>query len=342
MTEITKSSIASAFAHLVPTRSMGEGIASGFPWITYRKQQWGLRYEGQAYRFMKDADTPSPHLDVVILADNPAISKLYYSGAFNEDSREPPACASIDGVRPDAGVPEPQSKLCATCKHDAWGSHPNGGKGKACQDHKRLAVLIMPQMLKNILTKPLVVPVSLRVPPASLKSFKNYSDGLQHRGIHQATVITRISFDSEKQFQMNFRLLQALTNAEAPVILKLLEAPATAQITGTAPEIEEDDAPELPPAQVKTGLLEAFDEAAPEDEPPPTTPSPRGRGRPPGSTNKPKSNVIDAAKVVKERADKLEADKEEGNGDEPWQESDDALDQSVNALLGQKIQGMLK
>ncbi|HEX6825411.1 MAG TPA: hypothetical protein VF077_03760 [Nitrospiraceae bacterium] len=316
--------VATAFSHL-PVKSMGEGVvAGGFPIINYRGKQWSLRYQGQTYPFLREDDgSPLTYLDAIVLDTSSVISKVYYPpGEWDEDSAGAPLCAAIKGDKPDAGVPEPQAKACAICRHNAWTTLPTGRKGKECQDYKRVAVLLLPNITKKMLGEPLLEPAYLKVPPGSLVTLKQYGDQLFQKGFPTAAVITRISFntDPKKLFQMVFEGKQALTNKEAPLILPLVEDPRTKRIIGDQLDIYEvEPAPAKKPPEdepIDAGFAEAFTpktEAATNGGAKPAEPEPvkRGRGRPPKNRQGP---IIEGKvnEVLKEEI----ADAGEENGNE--------------------------
>jgi hypothetical protein len=270
----------------------------------------------------------------VILAMHDKTSKMFYTpGTYNEDSAGAPICTSLDGDKPDAGVAEPQSPSCGTCKNNVWGSAANGGRGKACQDHRKLAVLIMPYMTTHVLEKPLLEPVYFKVPPASLKPLKIYGDSLVHRGVPHEAVITRVTFVPGKQFEMKFDLKQPLTDAEAPVVLPLVDDPQTRNIIGNteAAIYEEEDAPPAVSKVEDSGLLQAFGqkEPAPSNQ---VVPIKRGPGRP-------RKVAAPAQEQPVENAGNDEAG--EDNPQLPFTEADDDLDDAVAKALQQKMGGML-
>lgn len=278
--------VAKAFAHLDPSRSLGDGIIGGFSSINYRGKVWSLRHQGANYHFLREDDgTPLSYLDVIIVGMSPYISKVYYPpGEWSEDAAGPPVCSAVKGDVPDAGVPEPQARSCAVCKNNAWTTLPNGGRGKFCQDHRRLAILLMPAVTAKMLGSPLTEPVFLKVPPGSLTSLKNYGDALTHQGIPFEAVVTRISFSPDKLFRMIFRGQQMLSDKEAPVVLPLLDDPRTKRLIGDQPIIQEirDDGP--PPTEtVETGLLGAFGGGLTEVPPPNPLPKVRTLQRLPSS-----------------------------------------------------------
>src|SRR5678815_3012857 len=109
MTDRTKIEIASGFRDFAPVR-LGEGISSGFSIIGYKGKVWQLRHKGNTYYFTDNNDMPLPYIDVVILGENPNITKTYYpQGTYTEDSNNQPTCSALNGDVPDPGVPIPQS-----------------------------------------------------------------------------------------------------------------------------------------------------------------------------------------------------------------------------------------
>jgi len=248
---------------------LGEGLASAFISIGYKRQVWSLKMGGEAPKlFLHDVQgtpSPLPYLDCVILKENPRTSKVYFGGVYSEDSTSPPLCQSVDGIRPDPGVPDRQNPTCHNCKHNQWGSAGNGSRGMACQNHRRLAVLLMPYMTEGMLAKPLEEPVFFKVPPNSLKIYKKYGEELRDENIPPYAVITRVTWNSSKQAEMKFEVKGVLTDKEQPRIKELLESSQVKQITGTAAEIREilPEIEEPKQIQAKTIELDAEEEEAP-------------------------------------------------------------------------------
>ncbi len=340
-----KVEIASGFKSLAPMR-LGEGVTSGFSLIGFKGKVWSLRHKGETYYFTRDDDgTPLPYIDVVILGENPNISKTYYpQGTYTEDSANQPTCSSLNGDVPDSGVPIPQSPTCGTCKRGQWTVLQTGNKGKECKDNKRMAVLLMPAMTEKLLGAPLNEAVMLRIPPASLRPLKTYSDSLAHRGVHTpAAVVTRISFSRERQFEMKFDLLQPLTNAEVPVIKELIGDSQTQVILGRQSDIREiEHQPPQRETRTETGILSAFGKQQPAQDVVPMKP----RGRPPGSTNKPKPQIIEPDGSPDEPIGTAQREPTQASlpltDAVPWEEADGELDDTLRKVIDQKIQGMTK
>lgn len=88
-------------------------------------------------------------MDIVIVDANEHVSKLYYDQPYDPSANEyfPPACFSDNGVAPSTSAEKPQSETCAMCPQNAWGSATSaltGKNTKACNDAKKLAVLVVP------------------------------------------------------------------------------------------------------------------------------------------------------------------------------------------------------
>ena len=322
--------MAEAFRHLDPNQQLGEGITAGFSRIGIKGKNWALFHEGVKYMFVRDDDgSPLPYLDCIIVGVNPKVSKMYYEGVYQEDATEAPVCTAIDGVKPDPGVPEPQAASCAVCPHNEW--LPNR-QGKECQDHKKVAVLLLPYMKTSpLMEAPLLQPVYFKVPPASLKVFKAYGEALSHRGAHFAGVVTRITFEPGKQFQMNFAFKQPLTNAEAPLVLPLMEDPQTRTLIGTAPIVQQLGPPELPKKEEgpqETGLMAAFGKSGTETAQLPAAPRRRGRPAKVAEAEAPASQLKEAP-----------PEQQQGNGG--YEETDSAVDSSLKEVLGKRLSDMM-
>lgn len=228
---------ADAFKALDPhAESLADGIGSSYGIIGYKGKVWSLRLRGETYTFVRPDDgSPAAFLDVIILRQLPNKSKSYYPANTYSDGAigQRPVCAALDGVAPDADIATPQSAACATCPKNVFKINTDGRKTRECSDYKRLAVLVLPSLTKALLGAPLMEPVFLRVPAASLNDLALLGEGMSAQGFHYSTYVTRIGFNPEKPHpQMTFRALQALTDREGPVVLPLRDDTTSKRITG--------------------------------------------------------------------------------------------------------------
>jgi hypothetical protein len=228
---------AKAFQTVPATESLADGIGSSYGVIGYKGKVWTLRHRDETHTVVRpDDQSPAAFLDVIILRSAPVKAKSYYpEGSFEIEGSagKRPTCAAIDGITPDADVEVRQATACAICPRNVWRNDANGRKGRECSDYKRLAVLLLPTVSKALLGAPLMEPVFLRVPPASLNDLALFGEAMQNKGFPFFSFITRIGFQPDKAHpQMTFRALQELTDAEAPVVLPMREEPMAYRITG--------------------------------------------------------------------------------------------------------------
>lgn len=177
-----------------------------------------------------DDDEAAGSLEVVILATNPNKSKVYYDHGYEEGSNAKPSCYSNDGIAPATDAEDPQSRKCATCPHNQWGSRitDSGGKGKACADSMRLAIAPAGQVND---------PMLLRVPAASLKTLGSYGSQLAKRGVEPMHVVTKIGFDySVAHPALTFKAVRFVEEDELAEIEQVLsdEEETIGNITGVS------------------------------------------------------------------------------------------------------------
>jgi hypothetical protein len=263
-----------------PADELGGGITSGFAVVSIRGKAWRIKHRGEERTLMReDGDGPRSSIDVVIVKAAPQIAKIWYQSGYVEGSTAPPDCWSVDGIKPDPASPKLQSPTCAGCPQNAWGSavRPGGsGKGKACADSKRLAIVPEGDMENEIHGGPML----LRVPPASLGAVKQYADTLNAIGLAPFGVVTRMKFDPSTEYPaISFEAVRVLEEDEAETILKHRASPLVERILNTAIDHVETDGTDkshvgpTPPVQVapvrptptpmKEAVLQAMEKAKP-------------------------------------------------------------------------------
>ena len=160
-----------------------------------------ISLKGKKFRVILDGEEvkkPSPELEVVILAVEPGpglFIKTYYEGQYNPNDTSPPACASSNGVTPDAWVTNPKNDRCSTCQMNVFGSATavtSGKKAKACKDSKRIWVTLPDDIDGTVF--------ALGVPVTSLKNVSNYAKELQKHNYPMTAIVTMMSIDDEADF----------------------------------------------------------------------------------------------------------------------------------------------
>lgn len=140
-------------AYLAKLKAKGGGslaafsanVGGGFPVLHIKGKEFSVTRDGVRTQLqLPDADgelVPATYVDLVLLKANANLSKVYYAKGYEEGAANAkPDCFSNDGVRPDAAAATPQSKACASCPHNVFGTGA-GGKGKACSDSRHVASL---------------------------------------------------------------------------------------------------------------------------------------------------------------------------------------------------------
>lgn len=261
--ESFKSGPVQAFNFLNPDEeNLSEGIGHGYGVIGYKGKVWSLRVRGEKYNFVRvDDGTPLSYIDVIVLSSAKQKSKSFYKKYDPNGSSEGdrPICSSIDGIKPDPDGDMFGKTGCQLCPRNEWKVNPqNGKKGRECTDYKRLAVLVLPTLTTPLLGAPLMEPVFLRVPPASLNSLATMGDTMAKQGWHHSAYVTRITFDPEQSWpEMIFRPLQGLTEKEAPVIKSLREDAICGRIINGDVVLSNKGGPALlqTPGATETGLV---------------------------------------------------------------------------------------
>ena len=202
-------------------------------------------------------DEPANSIMVAIIRVNPGLSKAFYRDGYVDGTTEKPDCFSSDGVRPDPQARDKQSKTCALCPHNKFGTAVSrdgvgGGKGKACPDTKRLAVAAPDHLDK---------PMLLRVPPTSLKNLKLLGSALDEYKAPVNYVCTKISFDTDSTHQLlNFKPVGYLQEEAIEQIEAMQDSDIILQITGEANSLDDDDDDDDKPVRKAKVQVEEDDE----------------------------------------------------------------------------------
>lgn len=170
------------------------------PSLSIGQQKFTVTVDGTKTNVSEfDKETKMTVCRVIIIDANLNMSKIYYEGKYNpNEEAAPPTCYSDDGIIPAANAAKKQCENCQDCPHNAFGTAINdfGGKGKACRDHIKLAVII-PSFNPELV-------VQFRVPPASLKNFHAYVGQFEEIGKTLDEFATYIAFDDEKNGVVHF------------------------------------------------------------------------------------------------------------------------------------------
>lgn len=252
------------------------GVADSFGILAFRGKVWRYRKGGEEQVFQNEDGDAVQSLPMVFVRANPRLSKTYYEGKFKEGSNEKPTCWSADGIKPDQGVPNRQSPLCASCPKNEWGSKvgDEGQKQKACDDVRRMAIITDLELQavvngqKSIDEAELAL---LRVPAATLKPLKQYAvDILKPKGLEPYMVVTRVSFDNDVAYpRFVFKGIRLLNEAEFRAVEELRDSDTVKRILDVS--AEHADGGTTDKGDDASGSVSTAKEEAPESAPPETS-----------------------------------------------------------------------
>jgi hypothetical protein len=210
------------------TSEFSANVGANFAVVSIKGKVFRIKHGGNDLPLMVNYNgqqIPAPSLDVIIPKGNEALSKTFYKDGYTEGSDTPPDCYAEDGVNPLGplntrplvnGAP---CTDCRTCPMNVFGSKINqvtGGKGKACADTRKLAVLPSQDLVNDRFGGPMLI----RVPAASLANLAEYDHKLRAMGIPVFAVVTRISFDATQAYpKMTFEPVRMIDDVEAAAVL---------------------------------------------------------------------------------------------------------------------------
>lgn len=223
---------------------LSAGVSSGFPILSIKGKNFHIhRGEDAQLVTLPGTEDPASSIQVVILKANKHISKIFYAKKYVEGSQEKPDCHSSDGITPAEDAPNRQSKTCATCPNNVWGSRmtEDGKKAKACSDARRIAVAPVGQLND---------PMLLRVPATSLRELAEYGDLLKKRGVKYPSVVTKIKFDTSQAYPaLQFQPVGFLDAEGVETVKEMLASTVVQQIIGgseSSQPVVQPTSPKLP------------------------------------------------------------------------------------------------
>jgi hypothetical protein len=153
-----------------------------------------ISLKGKVFTLPNGQSNQGPMQAIILDARN---LRAYYRGQYNPNVPETPICFALakqlEDLAPSPNAKQPQAKTCAECKFDQWSSAPGGGKGKACKNSIRLAIVPA-----NFTTDS--HPMILTVSPTGLKSYSMLVTDLKAKGLIPAQIITEIAFNANETY----------------------------------------------------------------------------------------------------------------------------------------------
>ena len=202
--------------------------------------------EGGQFRFVDEAgnETPAPgfnpqdgpYVDVVIVDANPAVSRIYFEGAYAGKGGQPPACWSDNGIAPSVNALIPQAAKCEPGVCPQLEKKPigyNGALRTPCNPLKKLAVLAAGAPNPGLW--------QFTIPAASQTRWRDYANWVMRQAIPGADrradvtdVVTRVFFDRTAKTPqvLGFRYVSLISPQVAATQDEIWESGETDDFTG--------------------------------------------------------------------------------------------------------------
>jgi hypothetical protein len=177
-----------------------------------------ISLKGKVFKTPDGKVSPGPLRAVVL---DWRTERNFYKGTFNPNQIEPPICWGLDRdivEAPHDKVTKAQATNCGSCPHNQYGSAPNG-KGKACREYRRLAIV---PANATVASDVMIIQVS----PTGLRHFDNFVLGLGAGPYGKSTIetVTEISFDPAQDYPtLRFTATETLDDEHLEIMMTLRE-----------------------------------------------------------------------------------------------------------------------
>jgi hypothetical protein len=186
-----------------------------------------------------DSAVPGNEIDCIIVAS--ITEQAWYKERYDPNVRSSPTCYALgvgkaETLKPYDESKEKQSDVCIDCEKFDWGSDPNGGRGKACKERRRLALIPADGSAETVL---------LSIPPTSIKNWSNYvSKIVATTGMSTAGVVTKIKVvpDPKNQFVVKFDDIGRVPEHALPQLMSRMAELTEIMLKPYPPEEEQPEA----------------------------------------------------------------------------------------------------
>jgi hypothetical protein len=171
------------------------------------------------------APVPGNKLEAVILAAS--FRNVFYAGRYDANNIVSPNCFALDvsdaGMAPHGNVSHPEHPTCAGCKNNEWGSDPNGGRGKACKQTRRLVLLPGHAVETGVDAVKTAEMAILDLPVTSVRNYSQFVNALAaSANVPTYAAIAQISVipDAKTQFKVMFQPMRVLPSMDMLTAMK--------------------------------------------------------------------------------------------------------------------------
>ena len=191
---------------------------------------------------------PGNTMDVIVV--DFLLENGIFRDKYNANKPASPMCYAIgrdeESLKPHQDCEEPQHTDCETCPNNEWGSDPEGGRGKACKNTRRIAMIPADCLKNGVEGIRKAGTVMCKLPVMSVKNFSTF--------INQCTkamelppfgVVVRMNTKPHPTslFQVNWTILNSIENQEYMEALYNKHVAAEKMLFQPYPKMEEEAAP---------------------------------------------------------------------------------------------------
>ena len=234
-------------------KALAGGGGMGGKRISTKGGVFRLYSEGKEVAAIEDR-----HLDVVIVAAAPKVSRTFYAGQYVDGQNTPPTCWSQDGDVPATGCKTAQAASCATCPMNVKGS--GQGDSRACRYSQRLAVVLANDMEGDVMQVSLAATSIFGREEGGNHPMQSYARAVMAAGGDPSGLVTQMKFDTKAPVpKLFFKPVRWLSAGELEICAAKGASPeAVAAITMT---VSQQDTPAVA-APVPLGIPGAPAKAA--------------------------------------------------------------------------------
>jgi len=188
---------------------------------------------------------PGNTMDVIVV--DFVLENGIFKEKYNPNKQATPMCYAIGrdetALKPHEQSKAPQHTDCETCPNNEWGSDPEGGKGKACKNSRRIAIIpadCLKDGAEGIKKAPMLM---CKLPVTSLKNFSTFvNQCVKVMDTHPMGVVVRLSTKPHPTslFQVHWTILEQVQDQALLEALYVKHVAADKGLFQPNPDLEEE------------------------------------------------------------------------------------------------------
>ncbi len=199
---------------------------------------------------------PMPNNEVEAIIVGASFRNTFYAGRYDPNNIKNPNCFALslsdENMVPDDNVAEPEHATCAGCPRNEWGSDPNGGRGKACKQTRRLVLIPANALEGEDAEKVKIAELAMMdLPVTSVKNHSQFVNTLSATAnvpAWAAVAKIKVVPDAKTQFKVLFQAMRVVPTEPLLEALKARRADATRVALEPYAETETKESDEAPTA----------------------------------------------------------------------------------------------